>query len=372
MKNRKPGFFRLFALLSMTMLLGSCIDDYYFDKYDKAKILSFSLSNQVGVVNIDHEAMMITVLVDESSDLSALVVTGIEVSSFATVSPSLGETVDFSEPVAFTVTAENGDKKVYQVIVKLSQAEIQLSNSDFEEWYEVSGSKVYLEPGSSKESTIWASGNPGVVTLGAPNVIRSGNEDDYHVLLKTVELPLGAILNQGIGAGSMFTGSFQLNLSNPVASARFGVSYSARPTEFSVKYKYSPGPVVKNGKLQALSNVSDSCDIGIILTDRSVEPYKQVAIAWFRSGKNVTEWQTLQIAFEYGTIVSPEPYEMPKDVYISENGSVRLVPVVFGSGDEKPTHITVVFASSHRGDYFEGAPGSELYIDELRLIYGEL
>jgi hypothetical protein len=45
------------------------------------------------------------------------------------------------------------------------------------------------------------------------------------------------------------------------------------------------------------------------------------------------------------------------------------VPVVYGTGNEKPTHITVVFASSHRGDYFEGAPGSELYIDDLVLKY---
>jgi hypothetical protein len=167
----------------------------------------------------------------------------------------------------------------------------------------------------------------------------------------------------------MFTGFFKLNLSNPVASAKFGVSYSARPVAFSVKYKYSPGPLVKNGKLQPIESARDSCDIGIILTDRSSEPYKQVAIAWFRSGQNITEWATLQTDFKYGPISSPKPYERPKDVYILENGNERLVPVVFGTGNEKPTHISVVFASSHRGDFFEGAPGSELYIDDLQMIY---
>ncbi len=369
MKNKKITHFGLIILMIPLFSLNSCISEYYFDKYDKAKILLFSVSNQVGTVNIDHEARMITALVDESSDISRLVVTEIKVSSFASVNPAQGETVDFSGPVSFTVTAENGDKQVYQVIVKLSQAEIQLNNSDFEEWYEVGGSKVYLEPGISKESTIWATGNPGVVTLGAPNVNRSGEEDDYHVLLKTVELPLGALLSQGIGAGSMFTGFFKLNLSNPVASAKFGVSYSARPVAFSVKYKYSPGPLVKNGKLQPIESARDSCDIGIILTDRSSEPYKQVAIAWFRSGQNITEWATLQTEFKYGPISSPKSYERPKDVYILENGNERLVPVVFGTGNEKPTHISVVFASSHRGDFFEGAPGSELYIDDLQMIY---
>jgi hypothetical protein len=107
----------------------------------------------------------------------------------------------------------------------------------------------------------------------------------------------------------------------------------------------------------------------VTLTDRSVEPYKQVAVAWFRSGENITEWKTITMNFKYGAISSPASYERPKDVYILDNGKERLVPVVYGTGNEKPTHISVVFASSHRGDFFEGAPGSELYVDDLVLIY---
>ena len=351
------------------VLLFSCISEYHFGKYDQAKIISFGVENQVGTVNIDHDALMITVLVDESSDITNLRITLLEISSFATVNPRQGEAVDFSEPVAITVTAEDESSQVYTVIAKRSQAEIQLNNSNFQDWYEVSGSKPYYEPGLSKEETIWGTGNPGVVTLGSPNVNPMGSTENVYALLKTVELPFGALLSQGIGAGSMFTGFFKLNLANPIASAKFGTPYSARPASFKIKYKYSPGPVVKNGKLIALPEAKDSCDIGVILTDRSVEPYKQVAVAWFRSGENVTEWKEIGIDFKYGQLTSPENYEQPKNVYILENGVDRLVEVVYGTGDEKPTHITVVFASSHRGDFFEGAPGSELFIDDLEFIY---
>lgn len=369
MKAISPKIITLFFGVLVFFSVNSCIKDDYFGKYDKAKIVAFALENQIGTVNIDHEALLITVLVDEASDITRMRVTQLEVSSFAGVSPRLGDTVDFSSPAAFTVIAENGTEQVYSVIVKRSQAEIQLSNSDFQNWYQVTGSKNYYEPGLSKEETVWGTGNPGVVTLGAANVTPYGSVENVHAILKTVELPLGALLSQGIGAGSMFTGFFKLNMSNPISSAKFGIPYSARPEAFSIAYKYSPGPVVKNGKLVSLPAAKDSCDIGIILTDRSAEPYKQVAVAWFRSGENITEWKTLNLNFKYGLINSPAVYERPKDVYILDNGKERLVPVVFGTGNEKPTHITVVFASSHRGDYFEGAPGSELYIDDLVLKY---
>jgi hypothetical protein len=358
------------AFLSMLFGISSCISEHHFGKYDQAKILAFSLENQVGSVNIDHDALLITVLVDESSDIQNLKINTIEISSFATVSPAQGDIVDFTQAVPFTVTAENGTTQIYAVIAKRSQAEIQLNNGNFQDWFEVtSGSKKYFEPGVSKEETIWGTGNPGVVTLGAPNVNPYGSQENVHAILKTVELPLGKLLGQGIGAGSMFTGFFKLNLSNPISSAKFGVPYSARPKTFSIKYKYSPGPMVKDGKLNNLPNAKDSCDISITLTDRSAEPYKQVAVAWFRSGENITEWKTITMNFKYGAISSPASYERPKDVYILDNGKERLVPVVYGTGNEKPTHISVVFASSHRGDFFEGAPGSELYVDDLVLIY---
>lgn len=292
-------------------------------------------------------------------------VTQLEVSSFASVSPKLGDTIDFSAPATFSVISENGMEQVYNVIVKRSQTETQLSNSDFRNWCQVTGSKTYYEPGLSKEEIVWGIRNPRVVTLGAANVTPYGSAENVHAILKTVELPLGALLGQGIGAGSMFTGFFKLNLSNPISSAKFGIPYSTHPAGFSIAYKYRPGPVVKNGKLVSLPAAKDY----IIFTDRSAEPYKQVAVAWFRSGENVTEWKTINLNFKYGLINSPAVYERPKDVYILDDGKERLLPEVFGTCNENPTHITVVFASSNRGDFFEGAPGSELYVDDLELIY---
>jgi hypothetical protein len=46
------------------------------------------------------------------------------------------------------------------------------------------------------------------------------------------------------------------------------------------------------------------------------------------------------------------------------------IPFVYQSS-QKPTHITVVFASSKDGDLFTGAVGSTLKIDNVGLIYNE-
>jgi len=369
MQSLKPNNIFLIFILGILITMQSCLSEYHFGKNDQAKILAFSIENQIGSVTINHDSLSISALVDESSDIQKLKINTLEVSSFASVSPAQGDIVDFSGPVAFTVTAEDGTEQVYMVDVKLSKADIQLSNSGFQDWYEVTGSKTYSEPGTSKEETIWGTGNPGVVTLGSPNVVPATDGDNVYAVLKTVDLPLGTLLGQGIGAGSMFTGFFKLNLSNPIASAKFGTNYSARPKSFSIKYRYTPGEEVKDGKLKVIPGAKDSCDIGIVLTDRSAEPYKQVAVAWFRSGESLADWKTITVDFKYGEIAAPQSYERPKDMYINDNGQDRLVSLVYGTGDEKPTHISVVFASSHRGDYFEGAPGSELSVDDLELIY---
>jgi hypothetical protein len=47
----------------------------------------------------------------------------------------------------------------------------------------------------------------------------------------------------------------------------------------------------------------------------------------------------------------------------------RKNDIIWGTGEEEPTHITVIFSSSARGDFFEGAPGSVLLLNDFRLHY---
>ena len=52
------------------------------------------------------------------------------------------------------------------------------------------------------------------------------------------------------------------------------------------------------------------------------------------------------------------------------NGWVEAtIDIAYTDQTTIPNYIAIVFTSSIRGDYFEGAPGSVLMIDDVRLNY---
>ena len=75
-------------------------------KSAEANILDFSIPEQTQPAEIDYEKMTITVNVPFGTDVTALT-PEIEISAGASVSPASGEAQDFSQPVKYTVTAED-------------------------------------------------------------------------------------------------------------------------------------------------------------------------------------------------------------------------------------------------------------------------
>lgn len=87
-------------------------------------ILSFKLLNQQA--NIDNSTNKIELTLPEGTDLNNIV-PEIIISAKATISPQSGVAQNFSNPIDFTVTAEDGSTKKYTVLVsaaKSSQKEI--------------------------------------------------------------------------------------------------------------------------------------------------------------------------------------------------------------------------------------------------------
>lgn len=77
-----------------------------------AEITEFVLAGTKGVIN----GNTITVGLESTVDLTAIAPDVIEVSPNATISPTVDEVRDFSEPVKYTVTSESGTENVYTVI----------------------------------------------------------------------------------------------------------------------------------------------------------------------------------------------------------------------------------------------------------------
>ena len=84
------------------------------DADNEKSILSFTIDGVEG--EIDEVAKTVTLFMPEGTDITELVPT-IEVSEGATVSPASGEAQDFTNPVTYTVMAQNGTTAEYTVSV---------------------------------------------------------------------------------------------------------------------------------------------------------------------------------------------------------------------------------------------------------------
>jgi len=84
-------------------------------KSSDKEILSFHIGNTAGT--IDRETMFIHVEVAAGTDVTSLK-PQVNISQGATVSPASETEQDFTDPVIYTVTAEDGSKQEYTVIVK--------------------------------------------------------------------------------------------------------------------------------------------------------------------------------------------------------------------------------------------------------------
>jgi len=345
----------LFAML-IAFALTACIKEDHFGKSSYRDIIRFSLPLQLGSTIINPDSLVVRISVSKELDITNLVPTEITISNFATLSPPAGMAQDFSEPVKYTVTAEDGSSSTYTVFVTTDEPKIQVSNSGFQNWYTTSSG--YLQPGTNRNDTVWSTGNAGVNTFGFVNAAPfNRTAADTAVRLETLALgPLAQALGLGIGAGTIFTGTFHLNLANPNSSSIFGTPFIARPDSFSVEYKYLPAAGMINGSGQPIPG-NDSADLCVMLEDRSSGIIKRVATAWYRTAQTTADWTKLKLKLQYGPLPSPAHYEVPRS------------PAVWGTGMETPTHIVVIFSSSARGDFYEGAPGSLLFVDEFRLYY---
>jgi hypothetical protein len=336
------------------LLFFGCVKEDHFGKSGFKEIRYFSVPQQAGNTQID--SLLVRITVSPSADLTKLFADSIGLSSYATVSPKAGEIQDFSKPVIYTVTAENGTKSAYSVIVSRESSTPQLENGSLDDWYTPSG-KNYQEPGLN-DATIWATGNAGVVTLGAANVKPvTVTGTDLGAELVTRDLgALGQLVGQRIAAGTIFTGKFVLDIANPLNSAKFGIPFTGRPVSFTFSYTYAPGSPYRNGQGQILTK-NDSCDIYLLLENRENNQVKRIATGWFRDTETVNTYKEITIPLTYGTIPQGSPVYM-----YPVNGS-------FGSGSEPVTHISFVAASSAYGAFFEGGVNTRLVINNVKLNY---
>ncbi|WP_430812742.1 MULTISPECIES: PCMD domain-containing protein [unclassified Carboxylicivirga] len=363
MENRKQliekNFFNItsFILLIFSLsVLNACIKEDEFGLSSFKEIRVFELPGQAGVTTIKKEEQTIVIPMSEGSDLEALAPSNIVVSNFATLSPSAEEAQDFSNDVKYTVTAEDGTIAVWTVSAVPALPNPQLPNSNFDLWYNVGS---YQQPGENAESTVWGTANRALAIAGDANTnpVDLGG-GDFAAHLKSVAAPLLVRM----AAATLFTGKFTTGFPNPTdprSNIDFGTPFIGRPESFSVDYKYIPGTSYEDANGNLLSG-TDECDIYVLLERRDGNSVERIGTGWFRSDIQQVDFTNIEVSIKYGEITPADPEFDYANIREGES---------WGDPQATPTHITVVFSSSALGDFFTGAIGSELWVNNFELIY---
>jgi len=346
-----------YIYLFFVFLSVSCIPDDKFGLSTWKEIKEFEVPGQAGVSVINKDSLTIVIPVNFDYDQSSVAASKIVLSNMASSTPGVGESQDFSEgAVIYSVTAEDKSIAEWAVSLKIQQSEVQLPNSDFNLWYDAGG---YPEPGDGITTSVWSTANKALALVGSFNTepISDGN-NGFYAKMTTIQAP--AIVR--IAAATLFTGSFTdgfPSIDDPRSNIDFGTPYTSVPNGIKVMYKYNPGESYEDADGNPLPG-SDACDIYVLLEEwaetGSSTIKRRVGTAWHRSSDIISDWTDLNLTFTYGELPNSDPdYMKPADGYAPEGS--------------KPTHITVVFSSSALGDFFTGAIGSVLEVDDFELIY---
>ena len=376
-------FFHVLLVCAFCAMLTSCFKEeplnaecdieYAYLHSDDPEATFYQLTDSlVEVYSTDN---VIEFGVKEDVDLTALAPEFV-ITEGATIEPASGSVHDFSDnkPVSYTVTSQDGKwSRTYTVYINHRIRTIdEISTLSFENsmldtfqryavWYETAA--------DGYEINAWATGNPGfAITAGdaAPSeypssVLEEGYEGRGVRLITRATGTLGALFGMPIAAGNLFTGTFNTldALGSATKATRFGTPVSQRPLSFSGYYKYTPGEEVTGADNKPIPGKIDAGDIYAILyrnTDSEGKAFtldgenvktsdQIVATAIIDEVKPTTEWTPFDINFTY---------KEQLDEQILRNYGYSLA---------------IVFSSSINGAYFEGAVGSTLCIDEVKVSY---
>lgn len=336
----------------------------------EAKINSFSFDSPIVTDQpvIDETNGTITFKVsDKATDDELKLTPTITISDKATITPANGVQQDFSgtNSVVYTVVAEDGTIKEYRVSVAGRQVVLKYS---FEEWENVPGSffaNEYNKPQPTSELATSAEGAAMLKFMGVTDVpvFKSTDKQSGSYAIKLVTMDTSDKANKlvpAITSGSLFTGKFvmgDLDNDSKLTFTQFGIPYTHKPLAFKGWYKYTPGAKFIDGSdvnnIVTVPNKIDECSIQAVLYKISNDNEtltgldintsdKRVAVAQLSDGTAKTEYTYFNIPFKY---LAGKSYE--------EGAKYK---------------IAIVCSSSKEGDFFKGAGGSTLILDELEIV----
>ena len=165
-----------------------------------------------------------------------------------------------------------------------------------------------------------------------------------------------------VTSGSVFNGSFVVNISNTLKSTRFGESCRKEPKAFSGKYKYQAGTTyylcadpVKANEVKEDASKTDAPAINAVLFEVDAYAYD------YLDGTNLLTSDKIAAIASVKDAGSHESY-------VDFNVSFEWKEGKSWDASKK-YKLAIVCSSSKDGDKFSGAPGSVLYVDDLKVSF---
>ncbi len=351
--------FKKFSAISLILTvlapLGGCIKDEL--PGIEVDILDVSADTD-GLLNVIYNQSDIDVYLAPEVDPASLCLAFV-LSEGATIAPDPASVSDYSSPRKFSVTSEDRNwTKEYTVRVRYSSLPTEY---DFENWEQPERMRYQIpyeldETGDSR-LRIWASGNEAYNFL-------TNKHDDYTVFptqptdeaysgkkaAKLVTRLTGQI-DKPMAAGNLFIGRFDASMREPKESTMFGLPFSGKPLRIKGYYKY------RSGGLTLKSGVEDKCRIQAVLyrTDKDVKHLNGFNI---RTSPNIA-----------GRAELLDGSDTPGEGYVAFDLEFRYDKEVDRDALARGGYnLAVIFSASAGGDSYDGADGSTLLVDGVRII----
>lgn len=247
-----------------------------------------------------------------------------------------------------------------------TEAKYIIPNASMEEWstYQAQtmlGPKTVTFPGTGDVTTHWDSGNEGAAT--ANGILTNKSTDMVHSGTYSARLE-SKIIFKMIAAGNLFFGDYvKTDGTNGVLA--LGREYNgSHPTKLRVYANYRPGTnlSIKDDNKDYVGDLTDSgCDNGQIYVALTVGAVDIRTKPADRKLFNVDDEQVLA----YGQVTWKEAF--------GSDGQLQMVeiPIEYKANARttRPTHLVITCCASKFGDFFSGADGSVMYLDDFELVY---
>ena len=325
------------------------------------------------MVNVLYTATDIKFTVRRKADITALA-PEFELTEGATIVPASGSVQDFSQgPVRYTVTSQ--DKSwTRDYLVSFNPVTVTQSSElqfNFEDMHLDDKGKYYVwceQMGGGVTEDIWSTGNAGFGLTSSkaapedyPSAPLSDGYDGKAVRLVTRSTgAFGAMVNMRLAAGNLFLGEFDISqaLKDARKATRFGLPFDMKPLTFQGYYRYKAGEKFQSADGNEVVGKRDQASVYAILYLNHDADGNAVTL----NGDDVQTHPLIVAKAIVPELPETDQWtEFKVDFTYVKDFDLDIL-------DQRGYNLAVVFSSSMDGAYFQGAVGSTLDIDQVRLI----